>query len=426
VVQVRVQSVGAQTRFAQIVALMESASVSKPPIARLADRIAKPFLIAVLLAAGLACVYWWPIDPGHALMVSVAVLVVTCPCALSLATPAAMLAAAGSLAKRGVLVRRLEAFEALASIDTVLFDKTGTLTRDAMVLGAVTVREGVSVPDALTMAAALAQHSLHPVSRALLNAAGGSAAVLAWTSSSVTELPGKGVTGQVSKQDGRGTPHLLRLGSSEFCGVLSPAATSLQAHLSDASGWLATFELNEDIRADASATVLALKEQGIAVSLLSGDGAEAVSRVAFAVGIGDFQGGCSPQDKLMFLKAAQSRGARVAVVGDGLNDGPALAGAHVSFSFGQAVPLAQAQSDFVVLGDQLSTVVATVKLARRTLRVVRQNLIWAALYNAVCVPLAVLGYLPAWLAGLGMALSSLLVVLNALRLSASAEFGRGS
>ena len=159
----------------------------------------------------------------------------------------------------------------------------------------------------------------------------------------------------------------------------------------------------------------------MAVHLLSGDGVEAVSRVASAVGIAAFQGGCSPQDKLAFLKAAQERGARVAVVGDGLNDGPALAGAHVSFSFGQAVPLAQAQSDFVVLGEQLSTVVDTVRLARRTLRVVRQNLVWAGVYNAVCVPLAVLGYLPAWLAGLGMALSSLLVVLNALRLSAHAD-----
>ena len=421
VVRVRVESVGEQTRFAQIVALMESASVSKPHMARLADRIAKPFLIAVLVAAALACAYWWPSDPGHALMVAVAVLIVTCPCALSLATPAAMLAAAGALAKRGVLVRRLEAFEALASIDTVLFDKTGTLTRDAMVLGEVKVRAGVSVPEALAMAAALAQHSLHPVSRAIFSAAGGPAAALTWTAADVTEQPGQGVAGQVSKRGGTQAIQWLRLGSAEFCGIQPQFSTSLQASLSDASGWLATFELHEDIRSDARATVQALLDQNMTVRLLSGDGAEAVSRVASAVGIADFQGGCSPQDKLAFLKAAQERGARVAVVGDGLNDGPALAGAHVSFSFGQAVPLAQAQSDFVVLGEQLSTVVATVRLARRTLRVVRQNLVWAGVYNAVCVPLAVLGYLPAWLAGLGMALSSLLVVLNALRLSANAE-----
>ena len=426
VVQVRVDSVGAQTRFAQIVALMESASVSKPPIARLADRIAKPFLIAVLVAAGLACAYWWPSDPGHALMVAVAVLIVTCPCALSLATPAAMLAAAGSLAKRGVLVRRLEAFEALASVDTVLFDKTGTLTRDAMVLGEVRAREGISLSDALAMAAALAQNSLHPVSRAIFNAAGGEVSSLSWSSSDVTEHAGQGVAGWISPRDGTQAADLFRLGSAEFCGIQSQTtSSSVQASLSDSLGWLATFELHEDVRSDARATVQALLAQDVAVHLLSGDGVEAVSRVASAVGIADFQGHCSPQDKLSFLHRAQERGARVAVVGDGLNDGPALAGAHVSFSFGQAVPLAQAQSDFVVLGEQLSTVVATVQLARRTLRVVRQNLVWAAVYNAVCVPLAVMGYLPAWLAGLGMALSSLLVVLNALRLSASAGLEEG-
>ena len=151
--------------------------------------------------------------------------------------------------------------------------------------------------------------------------------------------------------------------------------------------------------------------------LLSGDVPESVARVALQAGLTHAQGGCTPQDKLDFLRQLQSQGHKVAMVGDGLNDGPVLAGAHVSFAFGQAVPLAQAQSDFVVLGDQLGTVAQTLRLARRTLRIVRQNLWWAAIYNAVCIPLAVAGWLPAWLAGLGMALSSLLVVLNALRLS---------
>ena len=213
----------------------------------------------------------------------------------------------------------------------------------------------------------------------------------------------------------------MRLGSVEFCGVNAPRSNSLQACLSDQRGWLATFELYEDVRPDAMDTVAALQRAGIAVHLLSGDGALAVARVAERVGISEFQGGCSPQDKLDFLRNAQSLGRKVAVVGDGLNDGPVLAAAHVSFAFGQAVPLAQAQSDFVVLGDQLSAVVKTLLMARRTLHVVRQNLWWAAIYNAVCVPLAVLGLLPAWLAGLGMALSSLLVVLNALRLSGNAN-----
>jgi Cu2+-exporting ATPase len=157
------------------------------------------------------------------------------------------------------------------------------------------------------------------------------------------------------------------------------------------------------------------------VHLLSGDVPEAAARVAREAGIAQARGGCTPQDKLAFLRDAQAGGRTVAMVGDGLNDGPVLAGAHVSFAFGQAVPLAQAQSDFVVLGEQLMAVPRTLALARKTLGIVRQNLWWAALYNAVCVPLAVAGWLPAWLAGLGMALSSLLVVLNALRLSAAFE-----
>ncbi len=416
VVLVRVERVGPETRFAQIVALMETASTSKPRLARLADRIAKPFLIAVLLAAALACAYWWGRDPGHALMVAVAVLVVTCPCALSLATPAAMLAAAGALARQGVLVRRLEAFESLVGIDTVLFDKTGTLTRDAMVIGATQVRAGVSASQALAMAAALAQYSLHPVSRALLLAAQSSAGAQTWLAELVAEVAGQGIGGRVRCANASGALE-LRLGSAAFCGLARAPGDSPRAFLCDEQGWLATFELREDVRADAAVTVAALQAAGIAVHLLSGDAATAVARVAAQVGISAYQGACTPQDKLDFLQQAQQRGHKVAVVGDGLNDGPVLAGAHVSFAFGQAVPLAQAQADFVVLGDRLGRVSQTLLLARRTLRIVRQNLVWSAVYNAVCVPLAVLGWLPAWLAGLGMGASSLLVVLNALRLS---------
>ena len=421
VVQVRVERTGENTRFAQIVALMESASSTKPPLARLADRIAKPFLLAVLLAAGLACAYWWGQDPGRALMVAVAVLVVTCPCALSLATPAAMLAAAGTLARRGVLVRRLEAFEAMACVDTVIFDKTGTLTRDAMVLRSTQVRDGVPAEQALAMAAALARHSLHPVSRALVAAAQANPVSPRWQADAVAEVAGRGVSGKVWCDDAALAATEIRLGSADFCGLALAPQDSMHVCLSDPHGWVATFALHEDVRGDALQTVAALQREGVAVHLLSGDGAQAAARVAAAVGITAFRGDCSPQDKLDFLRSFQQGGQKVAVVGDGLNDGPVLAGAHVSFAFGQAVPLAQAQADFVVLGEQLGAVAATLFLARRTLRVVRQNLWWAAIYNAVCVPLAVVGWLPAWLAGLGMALSSLLVVLNALRLSDSVK-----
>ncbi len=417
VVTVRVLRVGDKTRFAQIVALMESASTSKPKLAQLADRVAKPFLIVVLLASGLACLYWWGRDPGNALMVAVAVLIVTCPCALSLATPAAMLAAAGALARGGVLTRRLGAFEALAAVDTVLFDKTGTLTRDATILHATQMREDCSAGRALAMAAALGQHSLHPVSRALVSAAADLATYKPWGVREVTEVAGQGIAGRAWSCAGEFAVTDLRLGSASFCGVDRPRSDSLQAFLSDERGWLATFSFHEDVRLDAADTVAALQREGIAVYLVSGDTDEAVSRVAQQVGIVEFRGNCAPQEKLEFLRYAQQQGHKVAVVGDGLNDGPVLAAAHASFAFGQAVPLTQAMADFVVLGDQLGSVVKTLHLSRRTLRVVRQNLWWAAIYNALCVPLAVLGWLPAWLAGLGMALSSLLVVLNALRLS---------
>ena len=421
-VVVQVAHTGSQTRFAQIVALMESASTSKPELARLADRIAKPFLIFVLLAAGGAGAYWWSHDPGHALMVAVAVLIVTCPCALSLATPAAMLASAGALARRGVLVRRLQALEALVAVDTVVFDKTGTLTRDAFALGRVVCRDGVSTEQALAQAAALAEHSLHPVSRALVLAAhAGGLAPAAWQAGELHETVGQGVSGRLRHADESGHEVSARLGSARFCGVEAVATQALHACLSDEQGWVATFELQEDLRADASTTVAALKALGLQVHLLSGDVPESVARVAQQAGLDHAQGGCTPQDKLDFLRQLQSQGHKVAMVGDGLNDGPVLAGAHVSFAFGQAVPLAQAQSDFVVLGEQLGAVAQTLQLARRTLRIVRQNLWWAAIYNAVCIPLAVAGWLPAWLAGLGMALSSLLVVLNALRLSLAAQ-----
>ena len=426
VVQVRVERVGAQTRFSEIVGLMESASTTKPPIAQLADRIAKPFLIGVLLAAGLACAYWWPSDPGHALMVAVAVLVVTCPCALSLATPAAMLSAAGNLAKGGVLVRRLAAFEAMASVDTVMFDKTGTLTRDAMVLASIHVRDGVPTEYALDMAAALARYSLHPVSKALV-AASNTERAKRWQADLVKEVAGSGVSGKVwqgdLKRKDSDSASDVSLGSAEFCGISAfkteAKTETLRSFLSDEQGWLATFEFHEDVRPDAISTVEALQKNGVEVFLVSGDSAQAVSRVAAQVGITAFKGACTPQDKLAFLQDAQKRGKKVAVVGDGLNDGPVLAGAHVSFAFGRAVPLAQAQSDFVVLGEQLGLVVKTMGLAKQTMCVVKQNLWWAAGYNALCVPLAVMGLLPAWLAGLGMALSSLFVVLNALRLAKS-------
>jgi len=416
---VRVQGVAENTRFSQILALMETASATKPQIALLADRLAKPFLVGVLISAVAAALWWWDRDPQRALMVAVSVLVVTCPCALSLATPAAMLAAAGRLAGGGILVRRLQALEALAQVDTVVFDKTGTLSRDRLWVHEVRTRPGITEAQALAWAGALARHSLHPASRALADASGSS---LGWVCSSAVETPGQGISGEVRQdaaepEPSAGAGFALRLGSAAYCAVQSEAAVDTEVVLSDTEGWVATFSLAEALRPDAQACVDVLKAAGLRVQVLSGDAQRAVDRVAGSLGIAQARGGCSPDDKLSALRSLQSSGHRVAMVGDGLNDAPVLAGAQVSFALGQAVPLAQARSDFVVLDGQLLPVAHTVLLARRTLTIVRQNLAWALIYNAVCVPLAVAGMLPAWAAGLGMACSSLLVVGNALRLS---------
>jgi Cu2+-exporting ATPase len=413
IVTVRVVQVGEGTQFSQIVSLMENASLQKPRLAQLADRIAKPFLIGVLVLAALSAVYWWPTNPGHALMVAVAVLVVTCPCALSLATPAAMLAAAGNLARHGVLVRNLQALESLAEIDTVIFDKTGTLTQDGQRVTQVMTAEGVTPEYALELAAALAKHSLHPLSRALVQAHGEALGRSVLDVQDVNEMIGQGLEGQL---DGG-----LRLGSAAFCAPktkgIPDKAEVCQVHLCRENAWLASWQLSEDVRADAVQTVQALKHLNLDVWLLSGDRPESAQQVAQQVGITRAFGACTPQDKLSRMQAAQSQGARVAMVGDGLNDGPVLAGAHVSMAFGNAVPLAQSKSDLVLMGGSLLVVAQSIKLARHTLRVVKQNLVWAAAYNALCVPLALVGWLPAWLAGLGMALSSLWVVLNSLRLT---------
>ena len=410
-VQVRITGLGGDTRFGQIVRLMEQASTEKPRLAVLADRIAAPFLLLVLVAAAAAGFAWWQVDPSRALAVAVAVLIVTCPCALSLATPAAMLSAAGALARRGILVRRLQAFETLAGVNAVVFDKTGTLTQDRLCLQTVRTRPGVTEEQALALAGMLARGSLHPVSRAIAQSAE-SVSLTTWPGE-IEEVAGQGVLLR------QGEVVVLRLGSASFAGPVPQQALSAlpQAHLADEQGWMATLEMEEGLRDDAAQAVAELRALGIRTWLLSGDRLEAAERVAGLVGVDVTVAEASPERKLDELVALQAQGWRVAMVGDGLNDGPVLARADVSFALGHGAPLAQAQSDFVIQGGQVMDVVSSLRLARDTMRVVRQNLIWAALYNAVSVPLALVGWMPPWLAGLGMAASSLLVIANALRLA---------
>jgi len=435
-VEVQVQSLGKHTRFGQMVALMESASVSKPTMALMADRVAKPFLWSVLLAAGFAALWAWQQSPAHALMVAVSVLIVTCPCALSLATPAAMLSTAGALAKGGVLLRRLQALQTLAKVDTVIFDKTGTLTQENFSLAHITTRAGVLPGQALRWAAELATHSLHPVSKALVQAnlsshfnvnvdlkmkTSDKASVL----ENLQEFAGQGVQATLVNADstsGADDRKPLRLGSAAFCSLTSNPPEVLHACLSDEEGWLATFEFSETVRAEAPMTLRALETMGLRIRILSGDSQASVAQVAQRLQIKEAQGACSPEEKLRQVKLAQSLGHCVAMVGDGLNDGPVLAGADVSFALGQSLPLAQAKADFVFMASDLKPLVASIQVSQKTMHIVKQNLVWAGVYNFACVPLAMFGYLPAWLAGLGMACSSLGVVCNAMRLAKPLQF----
>lgn len=413
-VQVRVDKLGAATRYAQIVTLMERASLEKPRLAMLADRIARPFLIGVLLAAAGSAALLWSVDHGRALMAAVAVLIVTCPCALSLATPAAMLTISGALARQGVLVRRMQALETLTQIDTIVFDKTGTLTNDSLAIGQISTAPAYSQAQALALAAALAAHSLHPISKALVAAQAASPSAdntAGLTLNNIQEIAGAGLRADTIL----GT---LRLGSAAFCGLTQQGQAYAEGvHLVSDLGWIATFAIEESVKDDVIFSLQALNNMGINVKIWSGDNIVAVKRFAEKVGVADVQGACSPQDKLTLMHRLQQDNRQVVMVGDGLNDGPILALANVSIAMGQGVPLAQAQSDFVILNNQIVMVLVLVQQAKKTMKIVKQNLVWAVVYNAICIPLAIAGLLPAWLAGLGMALSSLLVVSNALRLS---------
>ncbi|MBL8349925.1 MAG: cadmium-translocating P-type ATPase [Burkholderiaceae bacterium] len=417
-VVVRIARVGADTRLEGIVALMRDAMSQRPAAARAADRWAGPFLWAVLLLAAAAAAAWSVIDPSRAIWVAVSVLIVTCPCALSLAAPSALLSAASALARRGVLLQRLDALEALTSIRRVYLDKTGTVTDERLQLAGQARLADAGIDDAelLARAASLAGWSSHPLSQALVAAAADGprrAAEPAWQD--VQELPGQGL----SALDAQG--RRWRLGRAAFVGA--PAAPGDPTG-GRAAAWfgcdgraLLRFDFDEALRADARAAVDGLRAQGLQVVLLSGDRPDRAERMGRRLAVDAVIGGATPESKLAEVAAAQACGLRVAMVGDGVNDAPVLARADVSFAMGQGALVARAQADAVVASSRLADLVMARKLALRTMRVIRQNLLWAAVYNGTCIPLALVGWLPPWAAGLGMACSSLGVILNSLRLA---------
>ena len=409
-VAMRVERVGADTRYEAIVALMRSARTQRPESVAAADRWAAPFLWSVLALAAGAGVAWSVIDPARAVWVVVSVLIVTCPCALSLAAPSALLASATAMARRGVLLRRIGAIEGLARMQTLFVDKTGTLTdaQDGGVARMIRLDDGVSDDEACMfrdVAASLAAWSSHPLSKALAQEDGPQQR---WTD--LREIPGQGLSGRASD----GTEWLLGKSPADAAANDSP---DVETWLSRDGRPVACFRVVETVRPDVTLALDALRRDGVRVALLSGDSPGRVERIGRVLGISDCLGGLTPRDKLAVVREAQARGERVAMIGDGINDAPVLAQADTSFAMGEGAQIARAQADGVLLSGSLADIVRARTHALWTLRVVRQNFIWAAAYNAACVPLALLGLLPPWAAGLGMATSSLVVVFNSLRLA---------
>ena len=408
------------SRMQEIADLIASASARKPRLAQLADQWAGPFLVAILLLAAAAWLGWQFIDPHRALAVATAVLVVSCPCALSLATPTALLAASGHLARLGLLARSPQAIESLAQADTFVFDKTGTLSFDRLALASVQMQSHdtpiTSASQALGLAAALDADSLHPVAAALRRAceADPQASREVFALTDLSEQAGQGMSATLTLA---GRPRSVRLGRPGFSGPSDQSDEGIILSIDGVS--LARFMLDESIRPDAEPTLQALHAAGLRLEILSGDEHPRVAALAARLAVDRFQSRASPQDKLARLIDLQQSGHRVAMVGDGINDAPVLAQAQVSISFATAAPLAQHQADLLILGDRLHSLTEARRLSIRALQVVRQNLFFSVAYNLLSIPLALAGALPPWLAGVGMAASSLVVVLNAMRLAPS-------
>jgi Cu2+-exporting ATPase len=398
----RVTRTGVETRAAAIARLAERGAASRPRLVDAADRVARHLtwvILAVAAASGAAASDPW---------IAVAVLVVACPCALALAAPGVLTRASGALLAHGVLLTRARALEALDRATDVVLDKTGTLTTGKLCISKV-LRLGEVKEDAcLRLAGALEASSRHPVAGAFARYAGSAAG-------DVRHEPGGGVEGRI---DGR----RVRIGTERFCregfglppaGI--PGGPRTRVYLAGERGWLAAFELADELRPEARALVQALKGRGIEVHLASGDAPDTVAAVARRVRIARYAGGMAPGEKLDYVARLQAAGRVVAMVGDGLNDAPVLARADVSFAMGSGADAAQLQADIVLMGNSLREIVRTSSIAGRAMRLVRQNIAWALAYNALAIPLAAAGFIGPWEAALAMGASSLTVLANALR-----------
>ncbi|MCC7271674.1 MAG: cadmium-translocating P-type ATPase [Alphaproteobacteria bacterium] len=406
---VRVTATGEGTLLSEIVRLMEAAEHGRSRMVALADRVARRYAPVVHVTALATFLAWW-LGVGapwqEALLYAVAVLIITCPCALGLAVPVVQIVASGGLMRRGVLLKSATALERLASADTVVLDKTGTLTLGRPRL----LDEPGRDPADLAAAARLAAVSRHPLALALMASIDRPVAA----ADPVVEHPGKGLSW--TGPDGE-----WRLGSRDFCGVVAAESDTPELFLTRAGRAPVRFAFADTLRADAADTVARLLRAGLRVMLLSGDRAPAVARAAAAAGIGEWRAATDPAAKVAALGELAQAGRRVLMVGDGLNDAPALAAASVSMSPAGAADVSQAAADVVFQGQALAPVAETIDVARAAARRARENLTLAVAYNLCAVPLAALGYVTPLVAAVAMSSSSILVIANALRLARGAR-----
>lgn len=408
---IKVSAIGKETRLSSILSLVERAQSEKPQQQALADQLARVFVLVVLLSALATAVCWWVVAPERALWIVVSVLVVACPCALSLATPAALAVASGELRKHGFLVTRGHVIETLANIDSVVFDKTGTLTEGKMTISSVHSLTDLCDNKLLRYAAALEAYSKHPLAHAF------KAVRVFPRASNVCQHLGSGITGTIDKVEfGIGHQAFIEKHFS-LAGLDAPALQSGQSCLllADSRGAMAWIIVQDQLRPGANAAVSSLQRQ-LDVQLLSGDTQQVVANIAHQLSINNWQAAITPDKKLQHIRELQKSGRRVLMIGDGINDVPVLSGADISVAIGDASDLARVHADSILIGGDLSAILVARTIALQTRRIIRQNLAWAACYNLLGISFAVFGFVPPWAAAIGMSASSILVVLNALRI----------
>ena len=406
-VEMAVTRVGGDTTLGTISRLSERARYARPAFVTLADRIASYIVVALLVVATGVATFWSFADPDRAFVITLSVLVVTCPCALALATPAAFAAAGSRLSQLRLLVTNGNAIEALSRVSLAMFDKTGTLTVGKPQITATFVLDNAFTEmDCRLHAAALEHASTHPLAQAFALAADLPAVIDAEV------IIGQGVRGIIGGRE-------WRIGNAAFVGggVATDDSEATHVFLGADGNAVAWFELQDELRHDARQTLDALRALGLRAELVSGDNRATVARTAAELDIDTLHAECSPEQKLRVIEAAQAGGERVVMIGDGINDAPVLAGADTSIAPAHGALLAQTSADVIMLGDSLQPLVTAVEMSRKTMRIVRQNLAWAIGYNALALPLAAAGFVPPWAAAIGMSASSLIVVLNALRLN---------